>query len=949
MHTGAVPSASQATDTRVLYRGGTDLIERLDEIAGRSDLFIPYCAAIIVLFMCVPILSNLGSDWSPQELVLAMLLMLLALGGVIPVKRFSEQRRVLQVLYDLSRTDIVQRLSCAGTVGATLAGVERLWRMSTRTPQAEGAQEVVLPRLAVHCVKASPRQLALNIECWCLVAGPSRIFFLPDCLLVEEERRLTAITYDELTLEAAMVRYVEWDAVARDTQVAEEQWRFVKEGGDRVDDVRHVSICEYGELALTHPKGWQLVLLASDAKAVQQVLRALQELVRASQVENGTVPTEPVETATGASAGVPADGKPKAVEASSPAVTKACVSCKQVNPEAARFCQSCGNLMAELKSGLVLHTRYVVLGALGPGAVGMLYRVWDTVEEKAWALKEMPIEGRSDREKQDAMVRFVAEGQMLAGLQHQALPAIREHFSENGAHYLVLELVDGESMTDVLARDGVPGLSEELVLRFGEQLLDVLVYLHGQTPPVIFCGLQPALIVAPRRTSDEVLTSPPQPPSVRLMDFGVARSVRPFTVGSDIEAVGYASPEAYRGESDARSDLFSLAACMHHLLTGKAPSEAFAFEPVRSLAPHVSSRTEAVLKRALQMEPSARYISAESMRAAFHGEGDEAPDEAHPVREIRVQAEMQRSVVTNGMCHSVCFTPDGTQLLTGCYDLRLWDVQTYEEVRRDESGRGATCCALISNDGQVLAFGGLDGGVHLQPMQTPGELRSLIGHVDQVSAIAFSPSGRLLASASLDGTIRLWDVKEGSLRHVLASPGHVPRSLAFSPDGLCLASAFTNVVIWDVGTGARVRHVAPETLGGVSIRSLAYAPDGKLIACACSDASVRLLDASTLHPVRRMEGHENQVLTLAWAPIGWLLASGSSDATVRLWDVEAGDVVGCLEGHGSAVSSVAWSSDGRRLASGAWDLTARLWAVSYERLYKAPTTRVMTPETPSGI
>ena len=958
MHTGADPSTQQSSETRVIHRGGSDLVNRLDEVTGRSDLFVPYCATLIVLFllMLVGLSGQVTDGLSSAQVAVVTLLIIVPLGSSIPIKRWSEQRRTLQIIYDLSRPDIMQRLACASTIGATLAKVERLWKLSSPTVAPDDAHEMLQPRLAARCTKGMPSHVELNLECWCVLMGPSRVFFLPDCLLVEQEGRLSAFTYDELSVEVGTVRYTEWDAVATDTQVVEEQWRFVKEGAERMDDVRHVAICEFGELCLTHKDDWQLVLQASDARAMHQAGRALRELVLAAQVENGTavaVPTPVVGSVLAASSprGLLAPDKEKSKEPAEPPrpAGRACPKCEHLNAESDRFCHMCGHGMADLQTGAVVRGRYVVLGHLGPGAAGMLYRAWDTTLEKAWLLKEIAVEGRTEKERKDATIRFDAEGQMLRAVQHAALPAVRDHFTENGAHYVVMELGEGETLSEILERDGKPGLAEEGALRIADDLLEVLEFLHEQEPPIYYRGLQPLLVLREKRAAEAPLA--PATDALRLLDLGAVRTTRGLSAGAMASAARYAAPETRKGSGgDARSDLYALAALVHHLLTGKVPNDDGKFEPVRAMAAEVSERTEQVLKRSLYDDPAQRYETATEMRAALRGVTLDDASRPRPPRDISIRTESLHTFVINGMCHSVCFTPDAGQLMTGCYDIKLWDLQTRTEIRRAELGKGATCCALISPDGALLAYGSLDGGVHLQTTRPGGEKKNLLGHADQVASLAFSPTGPLLGSASLDGTVRLWDVTETACKHTLAAVGHLPRALAFSPTGTRLVSAFTNLAIWDTLDGSLITHVPSESLARTSVRAVAYSPDGKLLACACSDSTVRLLDAQTLQVVRCLEGHENQVLALAWAPIGWLLASGASDTTVRLWDAESGDVAGCLEGHGSAVSTLAWSSDGRRLASGSWDLTARLWSISYDRGgLKIPVTRFMPKGAVSGI
>ena len=102
-----------------------------------------------------------------------------------------------------------------------------------------------------------------------------------------------------------------------------------------------------------------------------------------------------------------------------------------------------------------------------------------------------------------------------------------------------------------------------------------------------------------------------------LIDFGIARFLPPGGRGTQIGSVGYAPPEQYMGKIEPRSDLYSLAATMHHLLTGRDPQlePPFSFPPLRALAPEVSVKTADVIMRALEQDVTKRPASAKEMQA----------------------------------------------------------------------------------------------------------------------------------------------------------------------------------------------------------------------------------------------------------------------------------------------------------------------------------------------
>jgi hypothetical protein len=130
----------------------------------------------------------------------------------------------------------------------------------------------------------------------------------------------------------------------------------------------------------------------------------------------------------------------------------------------------------------------------------------------------------------------------------------------------------------------------------------VLEYLHNQTPPIIFRDLKPSNIMFDHDGH------------IRLIDFGVARLFKPGKSKdtASFGTAGYAPPEQYgKGQTDARSDLYALAATMHHLLTLRDPADTpFKFAAIQSINPQVSRKTSEIIHTALQMEPANRCQTA---------------------------------------------------------------------------------------------------------------------------------------------------------------------------------------------------------------------------------------------------------------------------------------------------------------------------------------------------
>ena len=266
-----------------------------------------------------------------------------------------------------------------------------------------------------------------------------------------------------------------------------------------------------------------------------------------------------------------------------------------------------------LTTGAILQNRYRILHQIGGGGMGVVYLAEDTrLAGRRCALKEMSPAQLAPKDRNWAINAFRQEAQMLANLKHPGLTAVTDFFPEEGNWYLVMDYVEGETLEKRLERAQGGHLPLEEALGIVRQLCNVLEFLHGQTPPVVFRDLKPS----------NVMITPQN--EVKLIDFGIARFFKPGQTRDTVNlgTPGYAAPEQYGGpgQSDPRADVYSLGALLLQMVTGYNPATAitpFPLPPAGNLVRGLPTHVQEVISRATQLQPDLRYRSTEELRQAL--------------------------------------------------------------------------------------------------------------------------------------------------------------------------------------------------------------------------------------------------------------------------------------------------------------------------------------------
>jgi serine/threonine protein kinase/parvulin-like peptidyl-prolyl isomerase len=270
-----------------------------------------------------------------------------------------------------------------------------------------------------------------------------------------------------------------------------------------------------------------------------------------------------------------------------------------------------------IAANTILQNRYRVLRELGRGGMGTVYEALDQRVNCIVALKETMA-----AENEEARRAFEREASLLGNLRHASLPKVMDYFTEAESDFLVMEFIPGHDLAELLALRGAP-FPQTQVLRWADDLLKVLAYLHGQTPPILHRDIKPSNLKLTKQ--DEIF----------LLDFGLAKGTagQMSAMATSRSVHGYtpvyASLEQILGQgTDPRSDLYSLGATLYHLLAGippaDAPSRFNAIEderldplrPIEELNPQVSAAAAGIIHRAVAVNRRHRPANAAEMRQA---------------------------------------------------------------------------------------------------------------------------------------------------------------------------------------------------------------------------------------------------------------------------------------------------------------------------------------------
>jgi WD40 repeat protein/serine/threonine protein kinase len=478
------------------------------------------------------------------------------------------------------------------------------------------------------------------------------------------------------------------------------------------------------------------------------------------------------------------------------------------------------------------------------------------------------------------------------------------------------------------------------VARLGLQAAEALAYAHGRG--IIHRDIKPANLLL---DNTGVLW---------VSDFGLVKTQDPALTdtGDLVGTLRYMAPERFRGECDARADVYALGLTLYELLVLRPAldgqdgihlvEQIGRQEPprLRTLESRIPRDLETIVMKAIEKDPRRRYASAEALAGDLRRFLADEPIQARRIGLLeRLGRWGRRNPLVAGLSAAVVLLAVlGFVGLLGQWQMALAQEQeaknhaTQVEQERDKvqalneqlkATQDQLRRTLYATQTNLARHAWEDDDIsrvqELLDQQRPrpgerdlrgwewhylhhlchSELLNLGGHTGRVTGLAYSPDGKRLASASttwdrtknafVAGEVKIWDAQTG--REVLTIPGHAA-TLIFSPDGQRLASG---IGAWD---DAKKAYLAGE---------------------------VTVWDAVSGQVLLSHKGVFGGVA--AFSPDGkrWASRVTSEGEEIKLYDVQTGKELLSLKGHTGWTEGVAFSPDGKRLATASTDGTVKVW------------------------
>jgi serine/threonine protein kinase len=531
---------------------------------------------------------------------------------------------------------------------------------------------------------------------------------------------------------------------------------------------------------------------------------------------------------------------------------------------------------------------YEILGAIGAGGMGEVYKARDTRLNRTVALKVLPSHLHEDSDRRQ---RFLREAQAVAALEHPHICVLHDIGHENGVDFLVMEFLEGETLAARLEKGGLP---LDQALRYGIEMAGALDNAHRHA--IVHRDLKPANIMLTKS-------------GVKLLDFGLAKLRAPSVAvagvtlptqaapltseGSILGTLHYMSPEQLEGkDADARSDVFALGAVLYEMLTGQrafvGSSQASLIAaildreppPIATLRPLTPPLVDEIVRRCLAKNADDRWQSAADLGFALRSIGRESavatvasvprPSHSGQPRSAWVVAAAALVVAVASLSLAAyAWTRSSTRPTTASPMLRLLLSEQLPAPVPDRS-------FAISRDGARVVYIVDAGGVRRLFLR---DMRSLeprvIAGTENALTPFFSPEGERVGFIA-DGKLKTIALSGGA--PVVLADAAQARGATWAADDTIIYSPATDAGLWQVSAGGGPpREIAQpdSTKGERSYRWPVMLPDGDHVAFTLVMSDIVSFDDARLAVRSLRAGQQREILrggsSPALSPSGDLL------------------------------------------------------------------------------
>jgi eukaryotic-like serine/threonine-protein kinase len=608
--------------------------------------------------------------------------------------------------------------------------------------------------------------------------------------------------------------------------------------------------------------------------------------------------------------------------------------------------------------------KYKILGWLGEGAMGVVYRAHHPVLNQDVALKTIRPQNSLNSGETE---RILAEARKVAKLKHPNVVAIHDADEDDGWPYFTMALVEGGTIhsqrvefqfgAPIKNKHGKPdslttlGWSrkrlkarKEKILTLMEKVCRAVHAAHTNLPTIIHRDLKPS----------NILLDGDEP---RVSDFGLAKMV---VVDDDVPIPDdgysgtppYMSPEQHRGETKnilATSDVWAIGVILYELFTGRRPFlgktrreiklAVLNTEPPRprELNKRIDLDLEAIILKCLEKDVARRYETAAALADDLVRNRNGEPIPVRPVgRPERLWRWAVHKPALAGLNGLATLTVAAAIVLFITFMFFRSHLSRQEKIKAatDALDKGIALCEQgdaaqgilwMARSFEMAPADERELCLRIQERLSESyrqisPLKAIIDEQSRVLAVAFSPDGRTFLTGNAQGMAQLRDTDTGQ---AVCEPFRHPAqvlAVAFSPDGkTILTGCFDEYArLWSPSQAERAAQHLPHR---DTVFAVSFSPDGKTLFSGGGDGTVQLWEAFSGKQVGKLRCVEDQVHSLAISSDGKIIVAGTGSSfgtfgRARLWDADTLKPVGEPLLHLGAVWAVAFSPDDKTIVTG---------------------------------